>query len=202
MTLDPSASLAGYAVDLIALDGSVTSTLAFGRRHAERRHADLECAEPALVRRRPPHAQNPQADATLSSLTHRPHLGQSSRSGPSPSHYPPSTIPPLPLAPDLLQHRHQQETVEAQVGRLGQIGEARRRPCPAPRSSAPGSRRRPPTRGRDAPPRSGRPARARSRRSCGTRRPAGRAPRPTSRRQPRCSETARPPAAGPAIARP
>ena len=48
MTLSPSASLAGYAVDFIALDGSVTSTLAFDDATQSGRHADMERPRPSL----------------------------------------------------------------------------------------------------------------------------------------------------------
>ena len=61
MALNPSASLAGHAIDFIALDGSVTTTPVVRRRHAGRgRRADVERGEPALERRR-------QADATRNS---------------------------------------------------------------------------------------------------------------------------------------
>ena len=60
MVLDPSASLAGHAIDFIALDGSVTTTLSFDDATRRRgRRADVERGEPALERRRPAHAPHP-----------------------------------------------------------------------------------------------------------------------------------------------
>ena len=62
MELNPSASLAGHAIDFIALDGSVTTTPVVRRRHAgRRRSADVERGEPALERRRQADATRPQA---------------------------------------------------------------------------------------------------------------------------------------------
>ena len=56
MELNPSASLAGHAVDFIALDGSVALTLSFDDATQGGRRADVARGGPALARRRPAHA--------------------------------------------------------------------------------------------------------------------------------------------------
>ena len=59
MTLNPSASLAGHAVDFIALDGSVSLTLSFDDATQSGGTLTWSVGEPALAGRRPAHAAHP-----------------------------------------------------------------------------------------------------------------------------------------------
>ena len=70
MTLNPTASLADYAVDFIDTTGTTTLSLTSDNASTTRSHVDR--AGQALGRRRPPHAHESTspspADATLSAL--------------------------------------------------------------------------------------------------------------------------------------
>ena len=59
MTLAPSTSLAGHAVDFIALDGSVSLTLSFDDATQSGGTLTWSVASPAVERRRPAHAAHP-----------------------------------------------------------------------------------------------------------------------------------------------
>ena len=59
MALSPSASLSGYAIDFIALDGSVSLTLSFDDATQSGGTLTWSVGEPAVERRRPAHAAHP-----------------------------------------------------------------------------------------------------------------------------------------------
>ena len=89
MTLDPSTSLAGHAVDFIALDGSVSLALSFDDATQGGGGAlTWSVASPTLERRRPAHAAHPVHGQRDPSRRPRPRLRQRRRRRP-PLHRPP-----------------------------------------------------------------------------------------------------------------